>query len=99
MFNIIIVVATSIFVVLLFMNLYFRIKLLKTYRRLVEGQVEFPPSMIFKTKQLEQEIVPKYPKYKDEILSFSRHLNFSVRIAFVVFLIALFIGYQYIKYR
>lgn len=99
MFQIIIVVATSIFIVLLFLNLYFRVKLLKLYRKLVEGQVEFPTSMIFKTKLLEKEIVPKYPKYRNEIIQFSKHLNTSIRIAFIVFVISLFIGYQYVKNR
>ena len=97
MFNIVLLVITSLFIVLLFLNLYFRIKLLKIYRKLVEGQVEFPTSMLFKPRQLEEEIVPKYPSYKDEILSFSKHLNTSLRIAFVVFVIALFIGWMFIK--
>jgi len=97
MFNLVLLVVTSLFIVLLFLNLYFRIKLLKTYRKLMEGEVEFPTSMIFKTRQLKEEIVPKYPEYEEEIISFSRHLNISIRIAFVVFVIALFIGYMFIK--
>ena len=99
MFNVALIVITSIFIALLFLNLYFRIKLLKIYRKLVEGEVEFPTSMILKPRQLEEEIVPKYPEYRNEILSFSKHLNTSLRIAFVVFVIALSIGYMYIKNR
>ena len=99
MFHTVIIVATSFFIVLLFLNLYFRIKLLGIYRKLREGHVEFPTSIILNTQKLKEEIVPKYPGYEREIISFSRHLKFSLRVAFVVFIIALFLGYMYVKFR
>lgn len=99
MFEKIILVATSLFIGLLVLNLFFRIKLLKLYRKLIEGEVDFPPTMLFNRRKLKEEIVPRYPKYESEILEFSRKLNTSIRIAFFVFVISLIIGYTYLKNR
>ena len=99
MFENIILVATSVFIGLLVLNLFFRIKLLKLYRKLLEGRVDFPPSYLFNKKKLKEEVVPRYPAYEKEILEFSGKLNTSIRIAFVVFVISLIIGYTYIKNR
>ena len=99
MFENIILIATSLFIGLLVMNLFFRLKLLKLYRKLVEGEVDFPPSMLFNQRKLKEEIVPRYPGYENEILEFSKKLNISIRIAFFVFVISLIIGYTYLKNR
>ena len=99
MFKIIILVAASIFLVLLVVNLYFRIKILKIYQRLVQGEVDFPPSYVLNKQKLTEDIIPKYPDYKDDILGLHKHLRISLGIAFVVFTISLFIGYQYVMNR
>jgi hypothetical protein len=99
MFGILIVVFISLFIVFLFLNLYFRIKLLKLYRKLMENEIDFPPSYILNRKKLVEEIIPKYPGSKDLILSFHQHLKKSLTIAFFVFILSLMIGYQYILNR
>ncbi len=65
----------------------------------MEGEVDFPPSMLFNPRKLKEEVVPKYPNFESEILEFSKKLNTSIRIAFVVFVISLVIGYTYLKNR
>ena len=99
MFEVLIVVATSIMIVFLILNLFFRIKLLKLYRKLQEGKVDFPPSYILDRQKLLDEVVPKYPDYEQEILGLNKHLRISLGVAFIVFITALFIGYQYFKNR
>ncbi len=99
MFKYLMIVVISIFVVLLVINLFFRIKILRIYHRLVAGEVDFPPSYILNKEKLQNEIVPKYPLYEKEIMGLHKVLKTSLGVAFVVFIISLFIGYQYVKYR
>ena len=99
MVGILLLIGTSLFIALLVVNLFFRIKLLKLYKKLVEGEVDFPPSYILDRKKLESEIVPKYPKYEKEILAFSRFLKTSFSVGMAVFVLSLLIGYQILKNR
>lgn len=99
MFGLLLIVFLSLFVVLLFLNLYFRIKLLKIYRQLVEKEVEFPASYILNRSKLVDEVIPKYPHAEKLILTFHRQLMRSLGIAFLVFILSLLIGYQYILNR
>lgn len=99
MFGILLLIATSLFIALLVVNLFFRIKLLKLYKKLISGEVDFPPSYILDRKRLKNEIVPKYPKYEKEILSFARYLRTSFSVGMIVFALSLVIGYQILKNR
>ena len=99
MFKYLMIVVISIFVVLLVINLFFRIKILRIYHRLVAGEVDFPPSYILNKEKLQNEIVPKYPSHEKDIMGLHKVLKTSLSVAFVVFIISLFIGYQYVKYR
>jgi ABC-type spermidine/putrescine transport system permease subunit I len=99
MFNTLIIIFISLFAVFLVINLFFRIKLLKLYRKLVDRKVDFPPSYILNEEKLKNEIIPKYPDSEDLILAFHRLLKKSLGIAFLVFVLSLLIGYQYILNR
>lgn len=68
------------FGVALFFNIYFRVKVLKSYRTLVRNEVEFDKIHIFDRKKLEDEILPKYPQFKDEILGFVDGIRLSLTI-------------------
>jgi hypothetical protein len=65
----------------------------------MEREIDFPPSYILNKKKLVEEIIPKYPDSGDLILSFHNHLKRSLSIAFLVFVLSLLIGYQYILNR
>ena len=75
------------FLGMLFVNIYFRAKVMKTYKTLVQNKVEFGASHIFNKTKMEQEILPRYPKMREDILLFVRHIRYSICIA--VLLIAL----------
>ena len=77
----------GLFVALLFVNIYFRVKVFKSYSRLRKNDVDMNAEHILNKDKLKNEILPKYPEYRDEILQFSSHLRYSIRIA--VLLIAL----------
>ncbi len=91
MFILLISIVIGLFIAMLFLNLYFRVKVFKTYRKLVDNRVEFGASHIFNKEKMEQEIFPKYPHMKEEIQTFVRHMRYSIRMATVLIaLITLF---------
>ncbi len=71
----------GLFVGLLFIQLYFRIRVLKIYRRLVKNEVQFDTSHILNKSKMEKEVLPNYPEHKDDILKFVKEMKFSIQIA------------------
>jgi len=82
----------GIFVALLFLNIYFRVKILKVYKTLVQNKVEFNSSHIFNKTKLENEILPKYPKFSADILTFTGHIKNSIFIAIVLVVLITIMG-------
>ena len=93
MLSLLITIVIGLFVAMLFVNVYFRAKVLKTYKKLVQNKVEFGAAHLFNKKKMEEEIFPKYPHMKEDIQSFSNHMQYSIRMATVLItLITLFGG-------
>jgi len=93
MFGILIFLVIGLFVALLFLNVYFRVKVLKEYKYLVNNRVEFTTSDIFNKRRMQEEVIVKYPQHRDSIESFVKHIKFSVNIAMMlIVLITLFGG-------
>ncbi len=79
------------FAAMVFLNVYFRVKVFKSYKNLVKNRVEFGAAHLFNKERMEREIIPKYPHMREEIETFVRHLRFSIRMATVLIaLITLF---------
>ncbi len=87
MYILLITIVIGLFVAMLFVNLYFRAKVLKVYGVLVRNQVEFGAAHIFNRKKLEEEILPRYPQFRNEIETFVRHMRYSIRMASVLLLL------------
>lgn len=93
MYGILIFLVIGLFVALLFLNIYFRVKVLKEYKYLVNNKVQFTTSDIFNKKRMEEEVMAKYPSHRKSIESFVRHIQFSINIAILlIVLITLFGG-------
>jgi len=84
MYTLLISVVIGLFVAMLFVNLYFRAKVLKVYGVLVRNKVEFGASHIFNRQKMETEILPRYPQFRSEIESFVRHIKYSIKMASVL---------------
>jgi hypothetical protein len=69
---------------MLFLNVYFRAKVLKVYGVLVRNKVEFGAAHIFNRQKLEEEILPRYPQFRSEIETFISHMRYSIRVATVL---------------
>jgi len=90
--NVLIFFVISLFVALLFVNLYFRAKVLKSYRRLVRNRVQFDAKDVMNRQRVIDDIVPLYPEHEEDIMSFVDHIRFSVRIAMILIVLITIFG-------
>jgi len=72
------------FIILLSFNLYLRLSVFKYYRILSKQNVDFSMSQLLSKKRITEEVLPRYPKYKDEISKLSRNVRISIRLASVI---------------
>ncbi|MBK8557909.1 MAG: hypothetical protein IPL65_20165 [Lewinellaceae bacterium] len=84
MYILLISIVIGLFVAMLFVNLYFRAKVLKVYGVLLRNKVEFGAAHIFNRSKLEAEVLPKYPAFRNEIELFISHMRYSIRMATVL---------------
>lgn len=84
MYILLVSIVIGLFVAMLFVNLYFRAKVLKAYGVLVRNKVEFGAVHVFNRKKLEEEVLPRYPQFRAEIESFIRHMQYSIKMASVL---------------
>ena len=99
MYILLITVVLGLFAAMLFLNVYFRVKVLKTYKVLVQNQVEFGPSHVFNKKKMEAEVFPKYPHMQEEIQTFVNHMQYSIRMATVLIALITLFGAILMYYR
>ena len=79
------------FFALLFLNFYFRAKVIKVYKRLMDSGTDIKAIHIFDKKKLEEEVLVHHPDYREDILTFVNNIRYSVRMASVlIILITLF---------
>jgi hypothetical protein len=84
MYIVLVSLVIGLFVAMLFVNLYFRIRVLKAYKVLVQNEVDFKPAHIFNLERMRSEIIPQYPHLEKEILAFAKNLRFSIQMATVL---------------
>jgi hypothetical protein len=84
MYILLISIVIGLFIAMLFVNLYFRAKVLKVYGVLVRNRVQFGAAHIFNRQKLEEEVLPKYPQFRQEIETFIRHMRYSISMATVL---------------
>ena len=93
MFILLITIVIGLFLAMLFVNLYFRARVLRAYKVLVRDGVDFTAAQIFSKQRVEEEIIPNYPGSAAAIRDFSNYLQRSIRMATVLlFLITVFGG-------
>lgn len=99
MFALLISIVVGLFVAMLFLNVYFRVKVMKSYKKLVQNEVDFTPKHIFNKELMAKEILPKYPHLKDDILTFVNHLQYSIKMASVLIALITLFGAILMWYR
>ncbi len=99
MFILLISAIIGLFVAMLFVNIYFRVKVLKAYKVLVQNRVEFKAVHVFNKKRMAEEILPKYPTLKKEITDFANHIRYSIKMATVLIILITAFGAVLMYYR
>jgi hypothetical protein len=82
----------GIFAALLFLNIYFRIKVLKHYKYLVQHRVEFPAMYILDKKKMDELVIPNYPEHSFHINAFANNIRNSVILASGLILLIALLG-------
>ena len=77
-------VVVGLFIAMLFLNIYFRVKVFKVYKILVQNRVEFNAKHVFNKKKMEEEVMPHYPEQRENIETFVNHIQYSIRMATVL---------------
>ncbi len=90
MFTLLVWLVIGLFVAMLFLQFYFRMKVLKVYRVLVQNRVQFQAGDLFRKERLAI-VKENYPERAADIQLFADHLKYSIRMASV--LIALITGF------
>lgn len=99
MYVLLITIVIGLFVTMLFLNVYFRVKVLRAYKELVQARVDFTPRQIFSSRLIEEELVPQYPGQADAIRNFSGYLIRSIRMATVLIALITLFGAILMYYR
>ena len=84
MYIVLVSLVIGLFVAMLFVNVYFRVRVLRAYKVLVRNEVEFQAAHVFNLDRMRSEIVPRYPHLEKEILAFANNLRFSIKMATVL---------------
>ncbi|MCB9080265.1 MAG: hypothetical protein H6555_00970 [Lewinellaceae bacterium] len=99
MFYLLVTIILSLFAAMVFLNVYFRVRVLKSYKVLVQNKVEFGTAHVFSRKKMAEEILPKYPHLQKEITAFADHLRNSIRMATVLIALITAFGAVFMYYK
>jgi len=99
MFILLISLVIGLFIAMLFLNIYFRMKVLAAYKVLVKNKVDFGAAHIFNDERMAKEIYPHYPDQVENIKIFVRHIRYSIKMATVLTTLITLFGAILMWYR
>ncbi len=99
MFILLITIVIGLFLAMLFVNLYFRAKVMRAYRVLVRHEVDFSAGQILNRQRMEEEIVPAYPAQAQAIRDFGNNLRYTIQMGTVLLLLITCFGAILMWYR
>ena len=92
MYEILIFIVWGIFAAILFLNVYFRVKVFKVYKKLVQNRVQFDALDTFNKEKM-NEVKKRYPQNATDVDTFVSHIQYSTKMASIlVALISIFGG-------
>lgn len=66
---------------LVFVNIYFRLKVLKIYKQLIQQSIGISPGQLWNKERLEQELLAVYPRQAELIRDLRRQIIRSLGLA------------------
>lgn len=86
------VLIIGMFVGLFIINVYFRAKVMKSYKYLIQNNIEFSALDVFSKSKMKNELLPKYPKHQKEIELFVFLMKKSLILSLGVIVLIIAIG-------
>jgi nitrate/nitrite-specific signal transduction histidine kinase len=83
MYELLIFIVWGLFAAVLFLNVYFRVKVFKVYKNLVQNRVQFNALDTFNKAKME-EVKKQYPQNATDIDTFVSHIQYSTKMATVL---------------
>lgn len=83
------------FVGLFVINIYFRAKVMKAYKYLIQNNIKFSATDILSKSKMENNVLPRYPKHKAEIQNFVDLMKRSLLLSLGVVILILAITMVY----
>jgi len=99
MFSFLFFAIIAVFLGLLFLNIYFRVKVFKVYKYLVQNKVQFGINHFLNDEKMEAEVIAVYPTHETQIREFVALIRRSITMASILIVLILAIGYLLMKFR
>ena len=99
MYFILISIVIGLFIAMLFLNIYFRVKVFKVYKVLIQNRVEFGAAHIFNDEKMAKEVFPRHPNQVENIKIFVNHIRYSIKMATVLTTLITLFGAILMYYR
>ncbi len=91
-YTVTIFVVIGLFLALLCINFYFRLKVLTIYQRLRREGVEFDASHFFNREKMQKEVLSRFPTSSADILKFIYWVKFSITMASILIVLIIIAG-------
>jgi hypothetical protein len=99
MYQFLVFLIIALFLGMLFLNVYFRVKVFKVYKVLVQNRVQFGAEHLFNAKKMETDVISKHPEMRTEIETFVSHIRYSMSMATVLVALITLFGAVLMYYR
>jgi hypothetical protein len=80
------------------LNVYFRVKVFRYYRVLMQNKVEFGTAEIFSNARM-QVVIDRHPHLSESITKFCRNMRLTMRMATVFVILVIILGFVLLKNR
>ena len=84
---------------MLILNLYFRLKVMRSYRDMVKAGLEIRARDLLNKETLETKVIPANKKYETEIRTFVKYLKNGFKMTSVLLGLVVLFGYILMKTR
>lgn len=99
MFVLLVSIVVTLFVAMLFLNVYFRVKVFKAYKVLIQNDVKFNSTHFFNKEKMEREVIAHHPEHRESIELFVKHMKNSINMATVLIALITIFGGILMYYR
>ena len=87
------------FLALLGLHFYFRVRVFRAYKKLVQNRIDIDLKAFFNNRKLAEEVIPKYPGFEKDIWAFVLNLKRAMTLASVFLVLIIILGATLMYYR